>query len=245
MGARGYVLITRPEPDASQFGADLGALGYDIIVDPVMMIETLSFALPDFSEYNAVIFTSPNAVRALASQVSTIHKNVAAFCVGDQTAQEAARFFSQAISAGGNQNDLKSLLIRQFGKDKPELPLLYVRGEDISGDLEGDLVRAGVPCQSLVVYRARPSMRLQAATLHALAEGRVIVIPLFSARTARIFFELAEQVTATQALNTIKFLCLSDSVLESVPASRRAQAYICAAPTRDAMMALIKTHMPL
>jgi uroporphyrinogen-III synthase len=244
MSLQPCVLITRPQPEADRLAKVLQLAGYDILIDPVVRVEPLDFMIPDFSKYSAFVFTSVNAVRALVRNISKIDTHIfqtrAAFCVGDQTALEAAEIFRNVFSAAGTKNDL----IRLIEASPNSGPLLYVRARDVTGDLASDLMGRGVACDSLVVYETASVPNLAEETCRRLRGGLIVTVSLFSARTAQIFFDLVQKADLMPALTPIKFLCLSEAVLKSVPSFLQAQAYISAEPSQAGMIALIKQHVP-
>ncbi len=61
------ILVTRPEPDASATGQRLEALGHQVTTEPMLQVEFLPIDPVAFTGAQAVIATSRNALRALAS----------------------------------------------------------------------------------------------------------------------------------------------------------------------------------
>ena len=57
--------MTRPEPDGERTAAALRARGHDVLVAPLLRMESLDFALPQ-ERLSAVVLTSANAARAVA-----------------------------------------------------------------------------------------------------------------------------------------------------------------------------------
>src|SRR5262249_36088728 len=106
------MLVTRPEPDASETPPRLSALDIDAVVEPLLIAETLSTTLPDAQGFAALAVTSANALRALADrdELSRFHP-LPVYTVGDRTARIARDFgFRAVVSAGGSLDDLVKLL---------------------------------------------------------------------------------------------------------------------------------------
>ena len=227
------ILITRPEPDATEFAGRVKATGFEPIVCPVLRIEQLPFALPDLTKYQGFVFTSTNAVRLLPSGLAT---SMPVYCVGDKTAGEAKRHgFTNITSAGGNAADLAVLL-----KTLPELAgkrLLHMRGVHVAGT---DL-KAMAEIDGLDIYRTVRSENLSPLAVRAMKERRVNAVTLFSARTARTFVNLAQKHSLLETLSAIKLLCISEAVLQSVRTYGWAQTYTAATPDAPAMLGLIKS----
>jgi len=56
-------LVTRPCADAQILAETLGTMGHTSIISPVIHVLQLPFRPIDWSTYDAIIFTSSNAVR--------------------------------------------------------------------------------------------------------------------------------------------------------------------------------------
>ena len=98
------LLVTRPEPDASETAARLNALNIETVVDPLLIAETLTTTLPPADGFAALAATSANALRALHNrgELPRLLK-LPVYAVGDRTAAVAREFgFEEVISAGGD-----------------------------------------------------------------------------------------------------------------------------------------------
>ena len=86
-----HVLITRPEPDASETRAQLEALGHDVSVEPLLRIEPLPIDAGAFEGAQALIATSRNGLRALAAseRAAPRRSSIPIFTVGPGTAELA------------------------------------------------------------------------------------------------------------------------------------------------------------
>ena len=67
------VLITRAEPDASEFAAACRSRGLEPVLSPVMRIEIEKIE-PDLSDVGALAFTSANGVRAFVPKMLEVGK---------------------------------------------------------------------------------------------------------------------------------------------------------------------------
>src|SRR5215831_9514094 len=108
---------------------------------PLLRIEPIADAELGASPWAAVLFTSANAVRAVAA-----HRrfgelvDLPVYTVGRRTqAAAAAAGFGSVISADGDVDDLVRLITSQPPASNLGLPLLYCAGEDLAGDLAGAL----------------------------------------------------------------------------------------------------------
>src|SRR5262245_25052803 len=85
------LLLTRPEPDAQQTAGLLRARGHDVMIAPLLSIETIPAVDLGPGPYAALLMTSANAARAIAShpQRSDLVA-LPVFTVGRKTADAAA-----------------------------------------------------------------------------------------------------------------------------------------------------------
>ena len=63
------VAVTRARTQASRLAERLRGLGADVVVAPVIRIETLAGPVPEFDGYDLICFTSPNGVEALFERI--------------------------------------------------------------------------------------------------------------------------------------------------------------------------------
>lgn len=220
------VLITRPEPQASRFAADLAAQLGDTVVpilSPLMEQVTLSPPLP---AARALVLTSESAVLAVAGREPLPDR---AYCVGSRTAAAARAAGLQAISAEGDVAALAELLSAQGETG----PLLWLRGADVAGDLAGATARQGIPLMQATVYRqeARP---LSDAARSLLSGRGPVIVPLFSPRSARLF--LKEAAGALAELHLCALSPAVDAAVRSLPAASRR---IADRPTGGALLETI------
>ncbi|MDR9394436.1 uroporphyrinogen-III synthase [Roseovarius sp. SYSU LYC5161] len=219
------VLITRPEPAAQEFADAVrrrfGA-GVAAVVAPVMRIEPYG-ELPDLAGFAALIFTSRNGVAAFAAQ--TTGRDLPCFTVGDATADAARAIGLDAISAGGAAGDLVRL-IRESGH---EGPFLHLRGEHAAADISGELRLAGLTAAEVVIYRqVEQPCGPQADAL--LAKEGAVILPLFSQRSARVFFSRGP-------FNATAFVAaISDPVAEVIPAGAVSECMVAERPDAEAVL---------
>jgi uroporphyrinogen-III synthase len=231
------LLVTRPEPDGARTAAALRARGHAVLPAPLLRVEAIDCDIAD-AAYGAVVMTSANAARAVAS-----HPRLAAlaalpaFAVGRRTA-DAARGagFRDVRSAGGDKADLLALLRAQYPGRRG--PLLYLAGEDRAGEL--DLAAAGVPVVTAVVYRAVAVERLPDAVAAALGSGDIDGVLHFSRRSADAYLACAGRAGVLQRALAPLHFCLSAAVAEPLAAVGAAAAVrIAPRPDEAAMIELV------
>src|SRR5262249_36600481 len=156
------------------------------LLAPMLRTELVADADLGADPFGAVVLTSANAVRAIARHPRRNDVVMRpAFVVGRRTAEAArAEGFGSITSAEGNQDDLVRLIV---GRYHASAPLLYLAGEDRSGDLAGALAMQGVTVRMVVIYRAVAASALTPAVREALAGGRIDGVLHFSRRSAEAF----------------------------------------------------------
>jgi len=147
------ILLTRPQADAQRTAAALRARGHEVIIAPLFDLEILPDADLGDGSWSAILVTSANAVRAISGHRRRDElRALAVFTVGDRTAQAMRDCgFTNVASAGGNVNDLAGLVAAHL---KPPSHLLYLAGEERSGDLAGLLRGQNFGVHTALVYRA-------------------------------------------------------------------------------------------
>ena len=104
------ILITRPLIDSEDLMGKLFSLGHKIIHIPTLKISSIKTRSVDLKQYDALIFTSANAIRNL--KAVSEEKSKLCFCVGSITEKIARQSgYLNTLSAGGTVNALKNLII--------------------------------------------------------------------------------------------------------------------------------------
>ena len=145
-----HILLTRPLEDSSEMILKFRSLGHQVSHLPLINVEPLKYEEIKFSDYKSIIFTSTNAIKFL--DFKRIDKKLLCFCVGSATEKKARSVgFQNVISAEGNVNNLKELILQNF--DPKDGKLIYVSGEIISFDLDQQLLKQGYSIQRIVNYK--------------------------------------------------------------------------------------------
>ncbi len=204
------ILVTRPRADAESFAKALEKKGREAFCEPMFEIVSIPNSLPVLTSYDALAFTSRHAVSAFATRESTRHLPV--YAVGGATADAARSFGFQDVREGGGTLDNLNRLLRKEAANRPG-SVLHISGAHVTGAVEQ---AGGGVADRVVLYEARPVQILSPDFLDVLERGGLQTATFFSARTAEIFCGLVEQYARTPALSSIKALCLSAPVVESL-----------------------------
>jgi uroporphyrinogen-III synthase len=144
------ILITRPLIDAEDLMEKFFAYGHKIIHLPTLKISNVKTELVNSDNFDAFIFTSANAVRNI--RLSNARKNLHCFCVGSITEKIARQSgFTNTSSAGGTVNALKNLIMISDKVNKNS-NLAYFCGDNISYDLDLELIKEGLKIKKIVNY---------------------------------------------------------------------------------------------
>lgn len=178
------LLMTRPLAAAERFVAGLPRApraGLQVIYAPLIEIRRIQ-APVRLDGAQAVIFSSANGVAAASRETTA---RLAAYCVGQLTTQTAAEAGWQASCLGQGADELVETLLRQ----RPEAPLLHLRGAHARGGIAARLTDGGIRCHEQIVYE-QALLPLTAEAQVALAAQIDVIVPLFSPRTASHFADL-------------------------------------------------------
>ena len=229
------VLITRPEPGASDTAQRVSALGYRPVLAPMLEIRPLRAALPPSGNVQAVLATSGNAIPALPAS----HKHLPLFAVGEATATRARDAgFSEVASADGDSSALVELVSRSC---RPSAgPLLFTCGKDQGMELAGGLRKRGFSVVRRVVYAAAPVGGLPSAARHELTSGGIAAALFFSAETARhcVHLLLTEQLHDT--VRSVDALAIGQRAAVALQPLPWRRTRLAAQPNQDAMLALLR-----
>lgn len=231
---RNAILITRPEPGASETARRVEALGLTPVLCPVLVVRQVTATLPPALRISALLVTSGNAVPALPAA----YLSVPLFAVGNATADRARQAgFNHVTSADG---DAKALAQHVRDKVDPAAgPLLLACGRHSGNPLASALRQAGYRVSRRVVYAADPVHALATDAFSALHLGVVRAALFFSAETARNFVTLARTPALQTTLHEVDAVAIGPAArvaLETLPWRR---IRVAARPNQDEMLALL------
>lgn len=219
------LLMTRPTEDSDRFVAGLGALhGVQVVTSPLICIrvaKTIAMPSPE-----GIIFTSSNGVRA-ASQLGVARGP--AFCVGTRTTEKARAAGWDALQAGETADQL----VEKLSKLRPNAPLVHLRGKHVRGEIAQRLTEQGLATFESILYE-QDTLPLSAAALDVLKGNRLVIVPLFSPRTARQF---ADTFEGNAHLSVV---AMSNAVADSVKHLKYHDIVVSDAPTAQAMTRCVR-----
>lgn len=209
------LLVTRPQPEATGFAAELRAAGMIPVIAPLLVIEP-GDPCPDLASDAALVATSANGVRALAP--ATDRRDQPLFVVGPRTAELAREAgFSDVTAASGDVTDLG----RRIADRLPVgARLVWVRGRDVVQPASAWLPPGRFAVSEWLAYRAEAVEALPDEAAQALGAGQIDGVTFFSRRTATIFQRLVAQAGLTEYLTGCIAWCLSPAIAERLDPAR-------------------------
>lgn len=223
------MLITRPEPDASETADRVSALGLRPVIAPVLQIRRVPADLPPSAQ--AVLLTSRNAVPALPGWA----RSRPVLTVGKATAAAArAAGCTEVVSADGNASDLARLVERTVPRDAP---LLLLSGRGQGHELVAMLREWSV--QRRTVYEAVPIESLPAPAALALHARSLKAVLFFSGQTSAWFGRLMTIAGLEAALRPIDACAISAPAAVPLRPLPWRRIRVAARPTQDALLQLL------
>lgn len=211
------LIVTRPRRDADALAHKLEALGHEVCLSPLLTIVATPGARIPPAGYQAVLITSANGARALANHEARSRiVALPAITVGSQSAEVARQAgFAEVHQTGGN---VAALTRHVVGALSPrDGPLLYLSGEETSGDLVGGLGARGFTVDRVVLYGARPASHLAPAAMAAIGSGRAGGVLLYSPRTAALWVKCIAADNLVPYMGALVHYCLSPQVAAALP----------------------------
>ena len=225
------ILITRPAEDGAQIARLLADKGHEALLAPLLNVKIHDGAPLTLSGIQAVLATSANGVRALATR--TERRDIPVFAVGPQTLDEAQRAgFIRVRSAEGDAVALADAVPRWA--DPEAGALLHAAGAEGSGRLAETLTARGFEVRRLELYRVEAVPHLPPAAAQALKENSVQAALFFSPRSAGVFADCVGRA----GLSTARLMaaCISANTARALDRLVFAEIRIAAAPNQSALL---------
>jgi uroporphyrinogen-III synthase len=230
------VVLTRPQQDSERTAVTLRAQGHDVLVAPLLRVESIDSKLT--AAWGGVVVTSANAIAAIAASAARAGLiKLRLYAVGTRTAAAARDAgFIDIVTAGGDITDLVRTIVGHRADGKG--PLLYLAGEDRSGDLIGELAVHGIAAEMTVVYRAIPAP-FSAALIEALKNCEADAVLHFSKRSAESYLAGAKAASVAEPALAVAHYCLSAQVAAPLQAAGVERFVVAKRPDEAAMIELL------
>ncbi|RTL53981.1 MAG: uroporphyrinogen-III synthase [Bradyrhizobiaceae bacterium] len=228
------ILVTRPYPDNEKTAQGLRARGFDVLVSPALRLEPLPFHYDTEVNYDAVIVTSANAVRAVQDDpaLGPLH-GLKLFAVGDASAQMARQAgFTNVVSASGDGAALREAVTAGLKKGTT---LCYLAGADLGRDLTIELGERGYTVITHTTYRMMPVPVFDDAAMTAFKTNSVDAVLHYSRRSARSFVEAAQASGIEILALALRHVCISETVASILREAGAGRIVVARAPDENAI----------
>ena len=232
------LLVTRPEPDGTALKAHLVAQGHEVILEPLIEIDTRDADPIELGGVQALIATSRNGLRALAEtpEIESA-RGYPLFAVGPGTAATArALGFEIVVEGPATGRDLIA-----FIAEKAEVnggPLLHLAGDKLAFDFATELKRLGFVVLQPIVYQSHAVDRLSGSTAARLGRNEIEGVLLLSPRTAAVFARLMDRHGLQEASRRLTYFCISQVTADQLADLRPSAIEIAARPNLHEVLAL-------
>jgi len=150
-----HILITRPVDDtlieqAKESGLDMEVISF-IETEPIQTVELQQEIENALLQTATVVFTSANAVEAVAAQLDGQDPDWEIFCIGKKTKELVEEYFGQHHIAGyaSNAGDLAQVIIDSTNADE----IIFFCGDQRRPELPHTLKQQGIRVEEIVVYQ--------------------------------------------------------------------------------------------
>ena len=202
-----HILLTRPLEDCLEMILKFKSLGHQVSHLPLLEIDKVNYDEKSFLDFKGIIFTSANAVKYL--NLDQIDKNILCFCVGNATEKKARNAgFQNVISADGNVENLKELILQNF---KPkDGKLIYVSGEIISIDLDKKLSNEGYNIKRIINYKTIHNKKFDKKFTDELKQNLPDIVYVYSQNSASSFLNYIKLNQLESSWMNTNLMCIGE-----------------------------------
>jgi uroporphyrinogen-III synthase len=227
------VLITRPEPAASETAIRVAALGFSPVVAPVLSITPRTVEAP--ARVAAIVLTSRNAIPAC---LRTMHDRPI-FAVGTASAAlVSAVGFDRVFNAEGNAYKLAALIANTIAPADGTLFLPTAQGQGI--ELAASLRRHGFRVVRRVAYSVTSVPNLPSVAVRNLRLRQIATAMFFSAETSHHFVRLLGAARLVETVRDIEAVSISERAAVALRLLPWRRVSVAPMPNQDAMLAMLR-----
>lgn len=237
------ILVTRPAPDNAKTAAALRARGHEVLLSPMLRFEPVAFEDDGEIDFDAVILSSANAVRAIEDHpVRARLMLLPVFAVGEHTAKIARDAgFTNITIADGDAISLRERIVESAaaGKLRRKAALCYLAGADLTRDLGGELGARGFTVVTRTAYRMVPIAGLSDVVSDAFRAGTIDAVMHFSRRSARAYLNAARADGVEISALALPQCCISEAVAGVLRDAGAMQVAAANAPDEKALLDVV------
>ncbi len=202
-----HILLTRPLEDCSEMILKLKNLGHQISHLPLLKIEAVQYEKINLTDFNAIIFTSANAIKYLNSK--DLDKDIPCFCVGNATEKKArSAGFQNVFTADGNVSNLKEIIFQNFNSSDGKI--LYISGELLSSDLDNQLIKEGYNLKRIVNYKTIHNETFDEKFVEKLKLQIPDIVYVYSQNSAASFLNFIKNYQSESLWMNTNLMCIGE-----------------------------------
>lgn len=203
-----HVLVTRPQPEASELAELLRQAGCVVTEAPLFTIKGVE--LGPLPQADALLLTSPRAVQFVPKTCA----HVPTYAVGDATADAARAHSLDVAGVGSGEADagLTALI-------PPQSSVLHLSGEHVARDLAPFFAEKGTEYHRQVTYRAEALSELPKEAVVFLKSEGAKSITLLSVRAAETFAHLVAEAGLTGLIPATTAVCFGPRIADAARSS--------------------------
>jgi uroporphyrinogen-III synthase len=231
------VLVTRPEPGASETAGRLETLGFQPVKLPLQ--ETRPLPVDDLvwpGDVSIVVLPSASAVRHAPRELLEKLAGIPCLAVGEATARAASAVGFRHVREGGG--DAESLADDMIAT-KPAGVVAYVCGKVRRPVLEQRLVAAGIPVWAVETYDTVPIAPDDEAAIRMAGAAAIDHALMYSANAAALLLDLMAREKLQNLFAGTTLICISARVAEIFPADRN-KIVIAQEPNEEALLEALR-----
>tara|TARA_B100001057_G_scaffold384591_1_gene391096 strand:+ start:440 stop:1138 length:699 start_codon:yes stop_codon:yes gene_type:complete len=202
-----HILLTRPLEDCYEMIIRFQSLKNQVSHLPLLRIEGENYNKLDLINLKGIIFTSANAVKFLDHKI--IDKKILCFCVGNATEKKARGVgFQNVITADGNVENLKELILRNF--DQKNGKLVYVSSQIISVDLDQQLIKEGYDIRRIINYKTTHNENFNESFVKKLKLNMPDIVYIYSQNSALSFLKFIKFYKSENLWMNTNLMCIGE-----------------------------------
>lgn len=222
------VLVTRPIVQAREFAAEIEKKGFKPLIQPLLEIRSVPFSYEVIQKPDAILVTSIHGLGNIPVPQNWLE--IPVFTVGLATADIVRQAGFNKIYSGHTDLGEVIPLIQQHVRKNDHI--LYLRGEIIKQNIQSIL--SDYQITEKITYTAKPIAKIEMDIINSFPE--INFLTLFSPRSGHLLKELVQKQGLNPYLQSIKLLCLSRAVLESVKKLKWQDYYVAESATQQSMI---------
>jgi uroporphyrinogen-III synthase len=231
------ILVTRPQDDAEGTAELLAERRHEAIIAPLLDVKFREGDDISLEGVQAILITSANGVRALATR--TARRDIQVLAVGPHSAECARdQGFTNVEHASGDAIALADFVSAQYAP--ADGALLHAAGADTTGYLVERLATRGFTVKSVVLYDAVAVSALPEVARTALEQHSVDAVLIFSPRSARIFLDLVTQAGLAEECRRLQALCISKAAADALGTLAFQAVRVAPHPNQEELLELLR-----